>query len=69
MTDFKAGDRIVVESEHVGKAGREGEVLEVLGAGETVHYRVRWENEHESTFYPSAGSAMLMRKPGLAATK
>jgi Domain of unknown function (DUF1918) len=44
MVEGKVGDRVVLESERTGQAAREGEILEVLGAGEGVHYRVRWED-------------------------
>ena len=53
----KAGDRIVVESEKVGQAAREGAILEVIEASYGVRYRVRWDDGHESTIRPSAGSA------------
>jgi Domain of unknown function (DUF1918) len=48
----KKGDRIVVESAHVGQARREGEVLEVV-RGERDHYRVQWDDGHESIYFPS----------------
>ena len=56
----KVGDRIVVESERVGTPSREGEILEVLGSPDAPHYRVRWEDGHESGFWPSAGSARVV---------
>jgi hypothetical protein len=62
MVEGKVGDRVVLESERTGQAAREGEILEVLGAGEGVHYRVRWEDGHESTFFLSGGSITIIRK-------
>lgn len=62
MVVGKAGDRVVLESERTGQAAREGEILEVLGVGEGVHYRVRWENGHESTLFPSGGSITVIHK-------
>jgi uncharacterized protein DUF1918 len=56
----KVGDRVSMESERVGKSAREGVILEVLGAGEVAHYRVRWDDGHESTFYPSAGAFQII---------
>jgi Domain of unknown function (DUF1918) len=51
----KTGDRLVVESTHVGQPRREGEVLEVVpGEGDTEHYRVRWDDGHESIYFPSS---------------
>ena len=59
MTGRK-GDRLILESEHVGERGREGEILEVLGEGDGLHYRVRWQDGHESLFYPLAGSSTVV---------
>jgi Domain of unknown function (DUF1918) len=58
----KVGDRIVVESEKVGKLPREGELLEVIAASGGTRYRVRWDDGHESTFQPSAGSSRIVPK-------
>lgn len=58
--DAKVGDRIIVESEKVGKPAREGEVLEIIDSPYGVGYRVRWEDGHETTFRPSAGSARIV---------
>jgi hypothetical protein len=62
MVDGTIGDRVILESERTGKAPREGEILEVLGAGEGVHYRVRWEDGHESTIFSSGGSMTIVHK-------
>jgi uncharacterized protein DUF1918 len=43
----RVGDRVILESERTGQAAREGKIVEVLGAGEVIHYRVRWEDGHE----------------------
>lgn len=56
----KTHDRIVVESEKVGRPAREGEILEVIEASYGVQYRVAWDDGHESTFHPSAGSAHIV---------
>jgi Domain of unknown function (DUF1918) len=56
----KVGDRIVVESERVGQAVREGDVLEVIEASYGTRYRVRWDDGHESTIRPAAGSARIV---------
>lgn len=56
----KVGDRIVVESEKVGQPDREGTILEVLEASYGTRYRVRWDDGHESTIRPSAGSARIV---------
>jgi hypothetical protein len=62
MVVGKVGDRVVLESERTGQGSRAGEILEVLGVGEGVHYRVRWENGHESTLFPSGGSITIIPK-------
>ncbi len=67
MVEGRAGDRVSLESERTGRAAREGEILEVLGTGEGVHYRVRWEDGHESTFFPSGGSLTIIHKATKAA--
>ncbi len=63
MVEGRVGDRVLLESERIGRAAREGEILEVLGAGEGIHYRVRWEDGHESTFFPSGGSLTIIHRP------
>lgn len=55
----KVGDRIIVESERVGQAARTGEILEVVESPYGVDYRVRWDDGHESSFRPHAGSARI----------
>lgn len=58
------GDRIVIESEKVGQKTREGEILEVIASVTGVlHYRVRWDDGHESDIHPAAGSARIIAKP------
>ncbi|MGH2656603.1 MAG: DUF1918 domain-containing protein [Actinomycetota bacterium] len=56
----KVGDRIIVESETVGSAPREGEILEVVEGEIGVRYRIRWEDGHESVFTPSGGAAQII---------
>lgn len=47
------GDEIVVDPMHVDQPQRKGEVLELLGEGDQIHYRVRWDDDgHESLFFP-----------------
>ena len=62
MVAGRVGDRVILESERTGQPAREGEILEVLGAGEGVHYHVRWKDGHESTFFPSGGSITIIHK-------
>ena len=60
MGEGKVGDRLLVEAERIGRQRREGEILEVLTGGAGVHYRVRWDDGHESTFFPSARSVKIV---------
>lgn len=48
------GDEIVVDHMDLGRPPRKGEVLEVLGDGDNQHYRVRWDDGHESVFFPAS---------------
>jgi hypothetical protein len=66
--DAQTGDRIVVESEKVGLPDREGEILEVIEASYGTRYRVRWDDGHESTIRPSAGSSRTIPKAGTASS-
>ena len=38
-----------------GRPARRGQVVEVLGRPGHERYRVRWDEQHESVFYPSEG--------------
>jgi hypothetical protein len=48
----RVGDQVEIVGHRVGDALRSGEVLEVLGAGPHLHYRVRWQDDHVSLLYP-----------------
>jgi Domain of unknown function (DUF1918) len=50
----RAGDMVVIEGHKVGEGRRIGEILEVLGDPGHEHYRVRWDDGHESVYYPSS---------------
>ena len=62
----KTGDRIAIESEHVGDGLREGRVLDVIGSGDGVHYRVKWDDGHETVVFPTAGSITIIPKAAKA---
>jgi hypothetical protein len=57
------GDLVVVEGHRIGEARRIGEILEVLGGAGHEHYRVRWDDDHESVFYPSSDSTIQKAAP------
>ena len=47
----------------MGQPAREGDILEVIVASYGTHYRVLWDDGHESTFWPTAGSARVIPAP------
>jgi Ala-tRNA(Pro) deacylase len=49
-------DVIEVTGRRVGDGPRTGEIIEVLGEPERPHYRVHWDDGHESVFFPGAGT-------------
>jgi carbamate kinase len=51
----RPGDWIVQSGRALDAPGRRGMILEVLGAPDHLHYRVRWDEEHESIVYPAGG--------------
>jgi len=54
----QAGDWIEARGVH-GQAPRRGEILEVLGREGHEHYRVRWDETHESIVYPADGVIVI----------
>ena len=53
------GDRIVVESNKVGGARKTGEIREVIEGPGGKHYRVAWEDGHESIMFPSSDASVV----------
>ena len=54
----KVGDLVVITGHRVGEAERIAEILEVLGDVPGEHYRVRWDDGHESLFYPGSDATI-----------
>ena len=52
------GDEIVVAGHSVGEHASTGVIEEVLGEPDHPHYRVRWEDGHESVYYPSSDATI-----------
>ena len=64
----RGGDRIHLDA--VGKRSpREGEVLEVVSSPSGEHYRVRWDDGHESYIRPAGGNARIIPKAAKKATR
>ena len=48
------GDLIVIAGHHVGESERIAEILEVLGERPNERYRVRWDDDRESVYFPGS---------------
>jgi hypothetical protein len=59
--DVHVGDALEARAIH-GGSPRRGEVVEILGTGEHVHYRVRWDEKHESIVYPADGVSVVPKQ-------
>jgi uncharacterized protein DUF1918 len=56
------GDVVVIHGHTTGDPGRSGVILEVLDrASAHEHYRVRWDEEHESLFWPGSDATVRPR--------
>jgi hypothetical protein len=62
------GDVVVVAGHRVGEAKRTGEILAVLGENAQEHYRVRWQDGHESIYRPGS-DAVVEHRPRRAKAK
>jgi hypothetical protein len=51
--DLAPGTVIIVRGHSVGAQRRAGEILEVIGGPGHQRYRVRWDDDHESIFFPA----------------
>ena len=49
----QVGDEILITGHSVGDNQRTAEILEVLGEAGHERFRVRWEDGHESIFFPA----------------
>lgn len=63
----RVGDVVAVSGHRVGEHERLGQILEVLGQDEHVHYRVVWDDGAETVFYP--GSDATIRRSRAAGTR
>lgn len=50
----EVADRLIVQGTH-GQGPRVGEILEILGGSDSVRYRVRWADGHDTVFTPGPG--------------
>lgn len=55
----RIGDRLIVDSNRVGRSKQTGEIVEVIGDATTQeHYRVRWLDGRESLVYPGSDATI-----------
>ena len=54
----KVGDELTVKGRHQGDEDRHGLIIEVHGTDGAPPYLVRWRDEHESVFFPAAGTVV-----------
>ena len=54
----QAGDVVEISAHRVGMPARTGEVVAVLGTHGSEHFRVRWDDGHESVLYPSSDAVI-----------
>jgi hypothetical protein len=59
--DARPGDRVEVNG-RPGRAARSGEIVEVLGSPGHERFRVRWDERHESIFFPTDGVVVRHRE-------
>ena len=57
----RAGDQISITGHSVGDAPKTAVILEVLGESGHERFRVRWEDGHESIFFPARTPSCFVR--------
>ena len=62
--DAQVGDRIIIESHKVGSPRKEGQVREVIDGPGGRHYRIGWEDGHESIVFPSSDASVVHEPAG-----
>jgi len=63
--EARVGDWLEARGIH-GGSPRRGEVIEILGSAGHEHYRVLWDEQHESIVFPADGVAVIPRRRGAA---
>ncbi|HEY5145002.1 MAG TPA: DUF1918 domain-containing protein [Solirubrobacteraceae bacterium] len=66
ISGARVGDWLETRGIH-GEPARRGEILEIMGRPGHEHFRVRWDEQHESIVYPADGVSVVRqahkRKP------
>lgn len=52
------GDTLTVKAVHQGESDRHGKIIEVHGKDGQPPYMVQWQDNHESLFFPAAGTVV-----------
>ncbi len=61
IMNASVGDEIEVDTMEVGVPARKGTIIEVHGPANDEHFRVRWNDGHESTFFPGSTAHVIHR--------
>jgi len=58
------GDHLVINQRKLGQSRRRGEIIEILGSlfSPRQHFRVRWDDGHESIYIPGSGRRLSTRR-------
>jgi len=56
----RAGDLLEARGIH-GEQSRRGQIVEILGEPGHEHYKVRWDEVHESIVYPADGVEVIRK--------
>ena len=57
----RVGDFLEARGLH-GAPARRGQIVEILGEPGHEHYRVHWDEKHESIVYPADGVEVIPKK-------
>lgn len=60
--EARVGDWLEARGIH-GEPARRGKIVEVLGQPGHEHYRVRWDEQHESIVFPADGVSVVRHGP------
>ncbi|HEY4896825.1 MAG TPA: DUF1918 domain-containing protein [Solirubrobacteraceae bacterium] len=57
----RVGDWLEARGIH-GDLSRRGQIVEILGESGHEHYKVHWDEQHESIVYPADGVLIIHKK-------
>jgi hypothetical protein len=59
--EARVGDLLEARGIH-GEPARRGQIVEILGEPGHEHYKVHWDEQHESIVYPADGVEVIHKK-------